>query len=234
MAAERDEPRRRWWWGAGIGAVLVLLAAVVTVVVVVRSDGPGAAKGPDRPEDPHEVVIVGDSVTYLSSPSIYRRFDGRAPLQVKSIPFYRTIDLVTPFQTVIDGRRAAGRPLDRLLVLAGYNDVARRSPSFAGLRQMMDQADEFECAVWLTLPEDPEGRRPEDPDLTTARVRAWNREVREVARAHPHVHVSTAWADVVDSADPHSLLKADALHPRFAGQERLAEVMEDALQDTCG
>lgn len=210
---------------------VVLVAAVVALVAVL---GGLVWWRAHRPSGPHHVVVIGDSVTYASSPAIYERFEGAADVAITSRPFYRTIDLVEPFQEAIAARREAGQGLDRAIVLAGYNDVIRDDRDASGLPKLLDEAGRFDCAVWLTLPARPGGNGAGRPDFPPAEATAWNERVRTEAASRPHVHVSDEWQRTVEADGGERLLQDDGVHPVRAGHLALAAAMDRALAAECG
>lgn len=209
-----------------------VLVGVVVVVVALLAGAAWWRAGRSSSEE--HVVIVGDSVTYASSPAIYERFAGRADVKITSRPFYRAIDLVGPFEEAIAARREAGDGLDRAIVLAGYNDVIRDDRDPSGLPKLLDQAQRFDCAVWLTLPTSPGGRPSGRADFPSDEAAAWNDRVRAEAARRPHVHVSDEWQRTVDAPGGDRLLEDDGVHPVRAGHVALATAMSRALAAACG
>lgn len=210
----------------------VVAAAVVGVVVAVLAGAVWWRVGRSSSSVEH-VVVIGDSVTYASSPAIFERFDGRADVSITSRPFYRSIDLVEPFEEAIAARDEAGEGLDRAIVLAGYNDVIRDDRDPAGLPKLLDQAQRFDCAVWLTLPTRPGGRPSGRADFPTGEATDWNERVRREAVSRPHVRVSDEWQRTVEAPGGERLLQDDGVHPVRAGHLALAASMSRALADEC-
>lgn len=224
-AEPADRPRRP------STAVVAALASVGLAVLVL---GGVLWWRSQRPTGPHHVVVIGDSVTYASSPAIFDRFEGEADVEITSRPFYRAVDLVEPFDDAIAARREAGEDLDRAIVLAGYNDVIRSDRDPSGLPEMLDRADRFDCAVWLTLPARPGGRSADRGDFPPDEAAAWNERVRAEAASRPHVHVSDEWQRTVEAPGGERLLQDDGVHPVRAGHVALAAAMDRALADECG
>ena len=214
---------------SGVRTVAVLVVVLVVVGAVLfwrwpRSSSPPAAA---------QVVVIGDSVTYASSPAILEQFEGQAEVTITSRPFYRTADLVAPLAEVLDARRDAGDPLDRLIVLAGYNDVIRDDRDPSGLPRLMDLAEQFDCTVWLTLPERPGGGPAGDDGFPPDEATAWNDRVRAQAAGRPRVHVSDRWQRTVEADEGAELLQEDGVHPVRAGHLALADAMSRALAEEC-
>lgn len=205
-----------------VTAVVVVALAVVAAVLVRRWSSPG-----------EPVVVLGDSVTYSASQAIHAELGGSAGVDVTAKPFYRTTDLLGPLQEVVDARLGAGGELDRLIVLAGYNDVIRDDQEPSGLTRLLELADRFDCAVWLTLPARPGGQPAGHPDFPAEEVEAWNARVREEATAVSRVHVSDEWQRTVEAEGGAALLQDDGVHPARAGDVALAEAMERALARDC-
>lgn len=207
-----------------IAGALLALAAVVAGTVWWRTAG--------APIQEKHVVVIGDSVTYASSPAIFDRFEGVADVAITSRPFYRSIDLVGPFREAIAARRGAGEGLDRAIVLAGYNDVIRDDRDPSGLPKLLDQAQRFDCTVWLTLPARP-GGAPAGAGFPPGEAAAWNERVRDEAARRPNVHVSDEWRRTVEAPGGERLLQEDGVHPVRAGHLALAAAMSRALAEEC-
>lgn len=172
------------------------------------------------------IVFVGDSVTYLSTKELARETRSEDPTVLARIGF-RSDELLPLFQADVDRRaRADGDDgLRQVAILVGYNDVLQDRVDGPALGRFLDQADRFDCAVWLTLPTVPMH------DAQTAR---WNRRVRDEARKRSHVHVVDDWRDAVDEAEPgHLITRKDGVHPTAAGGDRLAQIYVDAVHRVC-
>lgn len=209
--------------------VVVLVVAVAVVGAVAfwrrpRSSGP-------RPGE--QVVVIGDSVTYASSPAIFDRLVGWDDVKITSRPFYRAADLVQPLSEVIEERTAAGDPLDQVVILAGYNDVIRDDRDPSGLPRMLRLAERFDCAVWLTLPARPGGKAATGAGFPPDEAEAWNDRVREEAAGRPGVHVSDEWQRTVEAEGGAELLQEDGVHPVRAGHVALANAVGRALAAEC-
>jgi hypothetical protein len=214
--------------------VVAVVAVVVVLVGAVAFWRWPRPERPTRPRSAQQVVVIGDSVTYASSPAIYERLEEWGEVTITPRPFYRAVDLVLPFREVIDARLAAGQPLDRVVVLAGYNDVIRDDRDPSGLPQMLGLAERFDCAVWLTLPARPGGETaPADAELPSGEAEAWNERVREEAADRPAVHVSDEWQRVVEAEGGDALLQEDGVHPVRAGHLALADAMARSLVSEC-
>lgn len=170
------------------------------------------------------VVFVGDSVTALSLPAVRSQLGKDQPVVLARVG-YRSEDLLPLFRQVVDRRLADSGQLREVVVLVGYNDVLKGPLHPAALPQVVDLANRFDCAVWLTLPPIP---------ARHAETAAWNREVRRLAATRRHVHVVDAWAKAVAAAPPNSLITAkDGIHPLPAGSARLVSIMRTAIDATC-
>ncbi len=99
---------------------------------------------------------------------------------------------------------------------------------------LLDEADRFDCAVWLTLPTRPGGDGAGRPDFPPAEADAWNERVRAEAASRPHVHVSEEWQRTVEADGGDRLLQDDGVHPVRAGHLALAAAMDRALAEECG
>lgn len=176
------------------------------------------------------VLIVGDSVTYLSGPSISRKLDPKYSLTIDGRPFYRSSDLVGPLNEDLVRLDAMDKNYDRVVFLVGYNDVLRDDVESVGLAELMYNSERFACSVWLELPATPGGRPAQNPDFDPADVARWNARMRDEGARHENVRVSDAWAQTVNAPGGEALVQVDGVHPTIKGQEALAHVISSQLK----
>lgn len=186
------------------------------------------------PRTPDHVLVVGDSVTYMSWDAIRDEFGGGTDLEPIARPGFRSTDLLPLVQEAIDKRAAAGHPLDRATFLVGYNDVWKEALDDDRLAEMVDLSARHECAVWLTIPARPAGEAPAvgtfDPDLADE----WNERLAELVGRHDNLHLVDDWAEAVEGADDQSTyLDDDGIHPNAEGQKLLAKTVHDAVINSC-
>lgn len=192
------------------------------------------------PRTPDHVLVVGDSVTFLSFEALLREFGPDTDLEAVARPGFRSTDLLPLALEAMDRRAQAGRPLDRAIFLVGYNDVWRDETDHEDLEALVEASARHECAVWLTIPtapggeppttDDVDGNLPEfDPDL----AEAWNERLADLVDDHDSLHLVTDWQTTIDEAPADRYLDDDGIHPNRAGQERLAEIMHDSLLSAC-
>lgn len=205
----------------------VFVVAVLAVAAVM------AFRRWPRPQP--RLLIVGDSVTYMSSPTIDATLGPGRDLTIIGMPTYRSTDLIPFAEKFADDHDGFGGRVDADAVfLVGYNDVIRDDARPADLGRMLAVAGRFRCSVWLTLPATPGGKPAGSPDFPADEVRAWNDRVREEAAGFERVHVSDTWAAVVEDERADLLLDPDGVHPARAGQVVLADAMQRAFEDACG
>ncbi|MGI8754839.1 MAG: SGNH/GDSL hydrolase family protein [Acidimicrobiales bacterium] len=198
---------------AKVATWLVLLALVAGGVWWVRRPAP-VADG---------VLFVGDSVTFLTQGALTRDLSPKHPTYVTGIGF-RSTDLLPAFAKEVANRRLTGQPLRQVALLVGYNDALRHDVETPSLNNMMALANQFDCAVWLTLPPFPQ--RAHDVDR-------WNTRAKAIAASYRHIHVVDTWRQAVMAALPRSILSKDGVHPNDAGRQRLAQIYENAIAGTC-
>lgn len=174
-----------------------------------------------------DVVVIGDSVTYLSGGPIDDALDGDVELIAE--PGYTSADLLPGVEQAVAGLGDEVREIDAL-VLVGYNDVTQSGPDVPGLDELVAVSTRFRCAVWLTLPTRSPGN---EGALRADAAAAWNARLQGLVAAHPSLHLATAWGEAVDASAPGELVVEDGVHPTVAGAERLAAVMSDALDAAC-
>jgi lysophospholipase L1-like esterase len=197
---------------------VVAAAAVALVAVVAFVAARMGGEGPD-------VVVVGDSVTDLAREDIFERVEGRP--QVVAIPGARSDQMLGSLETAMEERTSAGQDLEQVAVLVGYNDVGQDTFDQRSFEEMVADTAEFECAVWLALP-DAEGLA-----LDAGEATAWNDRLSALVEPYEGVHLDTQWQDEVNADDTDRLLDDDLLHPSPEGAETLAEAYRDALSRHC-
>lgn len=201
-------------------AILVVVAVVAALVLHVIGD-----------DSPHDLLVVGDSVTYLSGGALDKRYD-RSHLQYVAVPGARSGEVLPLVKEAMDGDRA-GSAKDRATVLVGYNDVFHDDVETHDLVELMDTMDQFRCVVWFTLPSRPGGKPDSSPLIPSEKVDRWNARIEELAKDRDHIHVAHDWADVVTEGSRATLLDDDGIHPSKAGSRRLADAMVSALERDC-
>ncbi len=187
------------------------MALAVILVVVNRGD------------EPAEVAVVGDSVTYLSTAPLEESFPWARRVEVRGRSGFRTDQLVSTADDMVEAGPAV------LVLLTGYNDVLQQADPDAGLRDMVDVARRARCVVWMQIPR----KGPYDPN----RAEAYNTRLEELTRPVSTIHLSPLWRDAVDATDgpdPHpDLVTSDRVHPTDVGSRTLARLMDEAVQDLC-
>lgn len=192
----------------------VAIGALVAWVVWPRSSG--------------QVLVVGDSVTFLAAESIKDEV-GRDGTDIRAYPGDRSSQLLLVLLQEVERREKSGG-LDRVAVLAGYNDVLRNSDHPEDLAKMVDLSTRFDCAVFLAVPAPPKWA---DRPAETEPFAALNDRLRKAVSAHPNVHISTIWADAVAASAPGELVAKDGVHPVEKGKQVLGQAFADALSENC-
>jgi hypothetical protein len=170
------------------------------------------------------VVFVGDSVTFMSLDDLKAAVGTKHPELIARIG-YRSSDIYPLFEKQVRALRADNKPLKQAVVLIGYNDVLKGPVTNPGLGKLMDLANQFDCAVWFTIPPVP---------LRDQLTDEWNTRVREAAKSHHNVHVVDDWRNVVMHAKAGELItRKDGVHPTKAGAARLTKVFETAIHHAC-
>lgn len=213
---------------AAVGAVAVV--ALVAVAVWARRDADTATDdGSDRPS----LVMVGDSVTFLSIGAIEGALAGDHRLDIRAYPGQRSSELVLVVLQEVTERAEAGDPLDLLTLLVGYNDVLRHSERPGEVAEMVALAAGAHCAVALTVPAPPDWADQDDLASVQAEFAAYNERLVAEAERHDTVHLWTGWQEAVEASERRELVDTDGVHPVEAGQVRLAEEYEAALAEHC-
>lgn len=202
------ERRAGFWIAVGLGVLAIIVSAVL-VVNAVRTDDQGPVEG--------DVLIIGDSVTFMSADPIKSKV-GTEGLQIMATPGHRSTDLLPILQSAVDAR---GGPesdgLEKAAFLVGYNDVLDDVIEENVLAEMVELSSHFDCAVWLALPGG-------FGDATDEILRT------EVDR-YDTVHLDSGWAEAVEA--DRSLLKEDGVHPTGKGTDKLGDIYHSALHEWC-
>ena len=170
------------------------------------------------------ILFIGDSVTYMSTEELDGQLEAESPIVVARVGATAS-DMLPLFEQAADKRVKEDDPLDQVAILIGYNDVLKDQVDDPTLGAFMDEANRFQCAVWLTLPDVP---------LRVDQVEVWNKRVTEAAKDRPNVHVVDDWREAVGSAEPGEITtRKDGVHPTPAGAKRLVEIYTDAVHRVC-
>ena len=218
MSGDDAEPTRspRLWIIAGVAVVVLGVAAWLL--------------WPRTPPD--HVLIVGDSVSFMSLPDAVKAFDGTS-VEGITRPGYRTTDLLPLVKMAIDDREQSGKELDQAIFLVGYNDVWRSNPRIQDLETLVDQSARYRCAIWLTLPARPGGKPPATTDFDPAGADTFNQRLAKLVCAHRLLLLVTDWAQAVDAAPADRYLIGDGIHPNQEGMKLLAQIMHYRLAEEC-
>ena len=179
----------------------------------------------------YDLVVIGDSVSFVSAGSIETRFVDE-DIKFVTKPGYTSGDLLPLVYETMDQLDLPTRGEDEVVVLVGYNDVRLGVDGNDSVEELMDVTSQFDCAVWLTLPARPGGEPSTFDNIDPDAIDLWNARLEDLAAEHETVHVSSDWADVVTRASAAELLE-DGLHPNVAGQRRLADAMHAAVERSC-
>ncbi len=197
-----------------IGAGIVI-ALIVGAVVLVQRSRAAATEG---------VLVVGDSVTFLSTKELVRAFDGAPEISVQGRLGNRTDQLLPVARQYVEKVDPSV-----IVILTGYNDLDQRVDTSKAVNEMMDVTAGVPCSVWVLLPT--KAKYPAEA------AKAFNARIENLADQHPSVHVTEGWRDAVDDTSderPDSdLISKDLIHPLPAGSQRLAQIEADAVSRQC-
>lgn len=185
------------------------------------------------PRTPDHVLVVGDSVTFMSWNALNDEFGSDTTLEPVARPGFRSTDLLPLVQKAIDDRASSGAALDRAIFLVGYNDVWQDNGDDR-LEELVELSARYECAVWLTLPTRPAGEPPASEVFDPTLADQWNERMADLVDEHRNLHLVTDWADAIEgSSDTDVYLDGDGIHPNLEGQKLLAETMYEAITNSC-
>lgn len=186
------------------------------------------------PRTPEYVLVVGDSVTFMSFEDLRDEFGPDTKLDPVARPGYRSSNLMPFVEDAVAARERSGKELERAVFLVGYNDVWKEEVGQNRLDEMVELSARFDCAVWLTLPVRPAGEPPAVGDFDPELGDDWNEMIADLVAEHDNLHLVTTWADAIEGASSaDEYLDDDGIHPNDAGQELLAKTMHDAVIDSC-
>lgn len=211
--------RRGRGWLVALGIVALLGVAGVVAWRVLP--------GPQT----YDLVVIGDSVSFVSAGAIETRFVDE-DIKFVTKPGYTSGDLLPLVYETMDQLELPTRGEDEVVVLVGYNDVRLGVDGNDSVEELMQVTSEFDCAVWLTLPARPGGEPSTFENIDPDAIDLWNARLADLADQYDTVHLSSDWADVVTRAPAEELLE-DGLHPNVAGQRRLADAMHAAVERSC-
>ena len=188
---------------------------VLSALVAVAFTG---AESHDRPTAAERgtVVVLGDSITYLSGAAIHAALDPAYTVDVNGIPGIEVAGQQT------SALKYAQTQPDVVIINLGTNDVgARRDPSDV-IRELGAMAAEFgptTCVVLVTLtthvPSD-------DFEQRATAVNRWIRSQQHVAD----------WDSALAATDPPAELTTDTVHPTVEGQSVMAQLLQQQV-DAC-
>lgn len=196
--------------------VTVLSALVAVAFAGGPSAGESALARRSDSEPIARVVVLGDSITYLSEAAIHAALDPAYTVEVNGIP---GIEVAGQQSSALE--YAQTQP-DVVIVNLGTNDVgARRDPSdvISDLGAMASEFDPTSCVVLVTLTT----RVPSDDfEQRAAAVNQWIRSQQHVAD----------WDSALATTDPPTQLTTDTVHPSVEGQSVMAELIQQQV-DAC-
>lgn len=222
--SDAERPAASRWEGKRMAVVvgLVALAVVGLIAYLVW------------PRTPEYVLVVGDSVTFMSFEDLKGEFGSDTKLDPVARPGYRSSNLLPFVEEAVAARERSGKALERAVLLVGYNDVWKEEVGQNRLAELVDLSARFECAVWLTLPVRPAGEPPAVGDFDPELGDEWNELMADLVGEHDNLHLVADWADAIEGADSaDEYLDDDGIHPNDAGQKLLAETMHDAVISSC-
>jgi lysophospholipase L1-like esterase len=204
---------------------------VAVVVVAVLAVAIGATWW-SRRDDRVDLVVVGDSVSYLSAGQTERRLGDDYDIEFLTTPGYTTKQELVLLRDAMsrDDGPAAAREV--VAVLVGYNDLRLDTVGTDALADLVEETSRWRCAVWLTLPERPGGQASSEPAVSPEKVGAWNDRLAAEIEPYDDVHLVNDWQDAVHR-NPEAELLSDGLHPTEAGRRRLADSYRAAIERHC-
>lgn len=188
------------------------------------------------PRSNPRLVIVGDSVTFLSIPTIQDRLDD-FDLSIRAYPGQRSNELTLVVLDELTQLDAEDPPRDRIALLVGYNDVLRHIDEPDEVAELTKLAAGFTCGVVFTVPAPPPwNERPHDEHSAeefAAMFGDYNAKLASEVAKHPNLTLDTRWQEAVEASEPGELVDTDGVHPIEGGQQRLAQAYDEAIDEAC-
>jgi lysophospholipase L1-like esterase len=185
------------------------------------------------PRDKPDLVIVGDSVTFLSIPEIESSLGDDYSLDIRAYPGQASTDLVLVVLQELVERDEIGEEVDAMALLVGYNDVLRFRDQPNKVAELVDLSAGAACTVVLTVPAPPTWSDQEDLEGVRSAFVAYNEALTAAVDTHPGLHLVTGWQEAVEASGPGELVDTDGVHPIAAGKTALAEVYTEAIESSC-
>jgi len=208
--ASSSKRTRAWrWWAAAV----VLVALIVATLIFTRP--PSKYSGP---EGAPRVLVVGDSITVLSTGAIRQTLGSKARLRIEAQFGKRTDEMVSRLKSGIDD--PAGKPA-AIIINLGTNDALQKRPTAeADYLNLVHAAEKAPCIVLTTVnvQGDPAGGEV---------VRRLNAMTNSIAAGNPKVRVAD-WQQIITS-NPQLLLPNDQVHPGVEGSQALADLYARTL-----
>lgn len=186
----------------------------------------------DGGTDDLQLLIVGDSVSYLSAGFIDQVFDPDRT-QFVTKPGFTSADLLPLMRDAMAMDDVPAAERDAVIVVVGYNDVRLDEVGQNELAAIAEEASSFRCGVFLTLPARPGGEESTNPKISAEEIDDWNRLVVDTIEPYDNLHVARDWEAVVEDRPASDLLQEDGLHPNDDGRRILAEAYRNSLGRNC-
>lgn len=184
------------------------------------------------PDPPPDVLVIGDSVSYLAAGELQQQFN-RDHLQFVTTPGFTSTELIPLVDEALTMHAKPAAQRDQVGALVGYNDVRINKIDTPSLPELVETTSDFRCGIWLTVPSRPGGKDATNPMARSDLVDQWNvRLVAEVEK-YPNLHLVEDWAEAITEADVDTYLREDGVHPNDAGQALLAQIYRDGLARYC-
>ncbi len=184
--------------------------------------------------------IVGDSLTYLSKPSIERSLDHTWSYNIQAIEGRNIRSMTGPASQMIHGPTG---PPTSVVINLGTNDVLEGNRNWqSDWNKLLSVVSPVHCEVLFTLNDFIDAyRRPRG-----ATAQEFNRLIDQDRAADPsrvHIidwnaavqanHRAIAAAQLRGGPLPAPLIRGDGVHPAAAGQEWIARHIASTLDDSC-
>jgi lysophospholipase L1-like esterase len=195
-----------------------VLAAPVVGGTTIAGGVDGNLSGPT-------VGVVGDSITQLIAPDLAMTLDTSYAYQISGIAGDTISQQLPTIEAMVSG--PTGPPQDMILNL-GTNDVLSHNTLWQGaFDQEIDAVENLHCVILVTVNQIPDHNQPGIASSINAAI------AQQVAD-HPNFHEIDWWSLLREGNNAVLWLSPyDGIHPTAAGQQELAGLYLQALQQDC-
>lgn len=193
-----------------------LLAALIVLVTAC-----GSASASNKPE----VVVVGDSITYLSTPQIEHTLGAEYHVDVQAVPGKRIVQMLPALRTALKGHPFA------VIENLGTNDAIQARAGYDWKKywnELIATTRNTHCVVLTTI------NKAADYYGAGTIGAAINADITSLVAKDPQKYKEVDWNDFLLRRIPTNLatyISGDLIHPLPAGRQVIANMDKKALAE---